>query len=56
MTTADRIRALPTDEQYSKAVVWMIRRDCLPDHVVFHFDDGSTLTFKKVYQLAYPVA
>lgn len=51
-TTADRIKALPKDEQYPKAVVWMIWRDCQPTHVTFHFEDGSSVTFKKSYELA----
>lgn len=51
MTIADRVRALPKDEQYPKAVVWMGWRDVQPTHVTFHFEDGSTVTFKKVYQI-----
>lgn len=52
MTVADRIHALPKDEQYPKAVVWMAWRDCQPTYVTFHFDDGSSVTFKKSYELA----
>ena len=52
MTTADRVRALPKNEQYAKAVVWMIIRDWHPSQVTFHFEDGSSVTFKKVYELA----
>lgn len=52
MDTAERIRALPKDEQYPKAVVWMGWRDVQTTHVVFHFEDGSSVTFKKVYELA----
>ena len=52
MTTAERIRALPKDEQYQKSVVWMISRDCHPTYVTFHFEDGSSVTFKKSYELA----
>ena len=51
-TTADRIKALPKDEQYPKAVGWMAWRDVHSTHVVFHFEDGSSVTFKKSYELA----
>lgn len=51
-TTADRIHALPKDEQYPKAVVWMLWRDWKPTYVTFHFEDGSSVTFKKLYELA----
>lgn len=50
MTTADRVRA--ADDPYAKAVVWMSWRDVQTTHVVFHFEDGSSVTFKKVYELA----
>lgn len=37
---------------YTKAVATMKRRDCSdPDRVVFHFEDGSTLAFKKTYEI-----
>lgn len=52
MTIADHIHALPKDEQYPKAVVWMVWRDIQSTHVTFHFEDGSSVTFKKSYELA----
>lgn len=52
MNEAERIKALPPAEQYAKAVARMAWRDTSnPTQVVFHFDDQSTLTFKKVYEI-----
>lgn len=50
MTVAERVRAAP--DHYAKAVALMVWRDCQPTHVVFHFEDGSSVTFKKSYELA----
>jgi hypothetical protein len=39
-------------DPYRKAVATMVRRDCSnPERVVFHFKDGSTLAFKKTYEI-----
>lgn len=39
-------------DPYRKAVATMARRDCSdPTRVVFHFKDGSTLGFKKSYEI-----
>lgn len=49
-TDADIARHAPFP--YSKAVATMVRRDCSnPERVVFHFKDGSTLGFKKTYEI-----
>lgn len=50
MTTAERVRAAP--DPYAKAVALMVWRDCKPTYVTFHFEDGSSVTFKKLYELA----
>lgn len=50
MTTADKVRA--AEDPYGKAIVLMIWRDCKPTYVTFHFEDGSSVTFKKSYELA----
>ena len=51
MSQAERIKALPPAEQYAKAVACMVYRFTTATQVVFHFDDQSTLTFKKVYEI-----
>jgi len=49
-TDAEMSRYAP--DPYRKAVATMVRRDCSnPERVVFHFKDGSTLAFKKTYEI-----
>jgi len=40
-------------DPYRKAVATMVRTESHPfgDRVVFHFKDGSTLAFKKTYEI-----
>lgn len=53
LTDAERIRAMPNP--YLTAVARLVYREVLDseDHLndkkVFHFEDGSTLTFKVTY-------
>lgn len=51
LTVADVVRA--SADPYHVAVAKMTYRDVNygSDKVVFHFADGSTLTFKKEYRL-----
>jgi len=50
MSEADKARQAP--DPYQAAVARMVRRDNNTMQVTFHFSDGSTLTFKKVYEIA----
>lgn len=50
MSEADRARQAPNP--YQAAIARMVRRDNTNALVKFHFADGSTLTFKKVYEIA----
>jgi len=50
MTQAERVRA--DADPYAKAIALMVWRDCQPTYVIFHFEDGSSVTFKKSYELA----
>lgn len=57
MTTGERVRStVHRADAYSKAEAWASARYDLPNEVVFCFEDGSTATFKKVYELAHPMA
>lgn len=51
ITDADMARYAP--DPYRKAVATMVRTESHPfgDRVVFHFKDGSTLAFKKTYEI-----
>lgn len=51
MTKAEYVRTMPNP--YVAAVALMESRDAPfgENKVTFHFADGSTLTFKKVYKL-----
>ena len=50
ISDSDMARYAP--DPYRKAVATMNRRDCSdPARVVFHFNDGSTLAFKKTYEI-----
>lgn len=50
-TIAEQIKQ--AEDPYRAAVAKMSSRECPygQDKVIFHFEDGSTLTFKKVYEL-----
>lgn len=49
---SDAVTARTSPDPYHKAVATMVRRDCSdPDRVVFHFKDGSTLAFRKIYEI-----
>lgn len=51
LNIAEQVRKAP--DPYHAAVAKMSWRDASygSDKVVFHFEDGSTLTFKKEYRL-----
>ena len=49
MTDAERVRAAA--DPYAMALAKMAWRDNNHYRVIFHLQDGSTVTFKKVYQL-----
>lgn len=50
ISDADMVRYSP--DPYRASVAQMTRRDCSnPERVVFHFKDGSTLGFKKIYEI-----
>lgn len=53
MTIAESIRALPPEKHYGTCVARMAYRDFPTgnDRVTFHFEDGSSITFQKVYQI-----
>lgn len=50
-TIAEEIKQ--AEDPYHAAVAKMVWRDASygDAKVIFHFEDGSTLTFKKVYEL-----
>lgn len=49
MSIADEIRN--SEDPYREAVCKMVYREAQTYQVVFHFEDESTLTFRKEYHL-----
>lgn len=49
MNIADQVKA--SEDPFRAAVAKMAYRDNETYRIVFHFEDGSTLTFKKTYSI-----